>query len=782
MAGAIKRTIVDERCDPARIVVSYPQLAEQEREVRNIFSDYGIPIAGPETLYVLHSTAVQAFLSVLDMVQDGFRRDDVLEFIRCPFLRPGGLLKRGADTHPRELSADYIDALTKQAKIQGGGNAGVERFREGFAAIRPSMRKPERTQQNPAAANRRLEHYDEQTGALLEVLENLQARFAKPCAPADFRDACLKLFSDLSIVDQLIITVHNAGNTTRLRAELKALSEFMDTLRDVCRGLVVGGLPEATPAAIYSALQSALNGDQVKTSTRSEGIQLLPMKEAWLVDCDYLFCGGLTESSFPGPVRGDVFLSSSARARLGLSRLDEKVAESKFLIHALLFRPRKGVYLSYPTSVDEQPTLRAACLQEIELVGGDAPVRWEELSLTPNAPCTTDDLQVWLGDRARNRDMDVSDDLLRQSITLMTGGGTNVGDPGPSPRGVIRRLEASIDRGIGASRFSGKLSKAARHVHDILTDEALSKSHGHRVFCLSRSALEDYLSCPFKFLAGRVLRLTPRDDFEPDVAANDLGTLIHEILHLFYESMRQQNGSIHPVTSANLAEARAKIQGTARTCIVRDVNPGLPRRRISSLLLEPDALLDAFLKNEAADEQGWTPVNLEASFGPPERMKRAAENLSPAPLLLQCEAGGQQETVAIYGVIDRLDVRMVNGRRVYRVLDYKTGTTPLPKHLKEGTSLQLPIYVAAVAQILGCEATAGYYVLSQTKEVTIKDYAKGNTLAVAVENLNHVVSSILSGILAGEFMPQPSKDDTRLCSHCDFRTICRSTHAGSSRA
>jgi len=780
MAKSIKGLIVDGTCKPGRIVVSFPQLAERERDIRAMFSDYGIPVAGPGTLYVLHSAAVRAFLSVLDMVQNGFRRDDVLEFLRCPFLRPEGLVKRAGDSPPKGIDPEYIDAQTRKARILGGGAAGIESFRVGLAALRQQIVESGASGDDVGPKSKKLAIFDKQTAALLQVLEALEARLGQPSAPDVFSDTCIKLLSELETAERLVVAYSRSGNPNILRTELKALSGFIETLEEVSKGLTAGGVSEAPLSLLHSAVFSALRSERVNAPAASEGVRLSPMKEAWLWPCDYLFCGGLTEVAFPGPVRGDVFLPKDARTRLGSSPLDDKVVESKFLTHALLLQPRKGVYLSYPTSTDEKPTLRATCLQEIEMVTNIAPVRWEELSPGPDIPSATDELQMALDSWARGGQVTISDELLRQSLALVVQSDQNAENRGVTPRGVVRRLESSIARNADGSRFNGKLSAPlAAHVRNLLTDEELSKSHGHPVFYLSRSALEEYLKCPFRFFAGRILRLKPEEEFDPDIPPKDIGTLIHQLLYSFYDGRRQQDGSIRPVTPSNLGEARTELLEVARKQVERKITPGFSRRRVSSLLLSARGLLDAFLETEAAEQQGWQPVALEASFGHVKDPKRDSDRLSPDPLLLRCEVDGRKETVAINGIIDRLDVKIEGDRRVYRVLDYKTGAIPEPKQIREGTSLQLPLYVAAIRQILGRHATAAYYVLSETREIKIRDYARRQTLETAVENLGGVVADILTGILAGDFAPHPLNDNVRLCSYCDFRAVCRMTHVGS---
>ncbi|HUT04173.1 MAG TPA: PD-(D/E)XK nuclease family protein [bacterium] len=781
MARAIKRLVVDERCEPERIVVTFPQLSEREHDLRTVFGQYGIPVAGPERLQASHSASVRSVLSTIEMVQQGFRRSDVLEFLRSPYLRPEGILKRADGERQRGIDVEYIDARTKEAKIQGGGQAGVNSYRVGFAALRRQVERSRNREEAIGAGDKQLRKSDKQTGFLVQVLEALDLRFGRPCTPEAFRIACLGLISELRVFDRTVIAFHEARDTSSLQAELKALSQLVKTIEEVCLGLSAAGTSEASPRMLYSGLLMGLKHAYVSTSRESKGVRLLPIKEAWLADCDYLFCGGLTETGFPGPTRADVFLPKEARARLGLPAIDEKVAESKFLVHALLMSASGRVWFSYPSSVDEKPSLPATALLEIQDAAGIAPQRWQDVEMPRGRAYASTELQAALGSLARGNPSQHPKELLPEALTVL---GQDSSDPSgayATPRGIIRRVQSALPQVGDGPELNGVISQQWRgQIRELLTDEKLSQAHGRRVFYVSRAALDDYLTCPFKFFASRILKLKPEDEFDADIAAKDLGTLLHKVLCSFYRGRRRPDGTIERVTLQNRDAARSRVRAIATEHIPLWVPPGAPTERVSSLLLGQQGLLDAFIESEAADESSFEPTLLEASFGPVTGHGRSGEVLSPEPLLLRCEVDGSEEMVAVNGVIDRVDMRTDGGQRIYRVLDYKTGTIPGPKEIREGTSLQLPIYVAAIGQALRCDATAAYYVLSETEGVRMRDYSKKDELEAAVRELPLVVSGVLRSILAGSFPPRPKNDNDRLCSWCDFRTVCRRPRLGSS--
>jgi hypothetical protein len=61
------------------------------------------------------------------------------------------------------------------------------------------------------------------------------------------------------------------------------------------------------------------------------------------------------------------------------------------------------------------------------------------------------------------------------------------------------------------------------------------------------------------------------------------------------------------------------------------------------------------------------------------------------------------------GRIDRIDVATDNGEKVWRVVDYKSGEPPQPRHFRRGVALQTPLYMKALAAKEGVRVDIGRY-------------------------------------------------------------------------
>jgi ATP-dependent helicase/DNAse subunit B len=137
-----------------------------------------------------------------------------------------------------------------------------------------------------------------------------------------------------------------------------------------------------------------------------------------------------------------------------------------------------------------------------------------------------------------------------------------------------------------------------------------------------------------------------------------------------------------------------------------------------------------------------------------------------------------------------------NGDEKYFIIfDYKTGKyIPGLKQITEGTSLQLPVYIACVNKLLsdkfGAPANSAggiYYLLgdsiSLNPGIGDKEYYAGPKSAKLMDEFKYqaiieksvvFVEEYVQGISSGKFgFPKPERDLDEICKYCNFMTICR---------
>jgi hypothetical protein len=152
--------------------------------------------------------------------------------------------------------------------------------------------------------------------------------------------------------------------------------------------------------------------------------------------------------------------------------------------------------------------------------------------------------------------------------------------------------------------------------------------------------------------------------------------------------------------------------------------------------------------------------------------------------------------LALRGRVDRVDV----GDGFFSIVDYKTGSSgPGLKEIREGTSLQIPLYLHAVEHLLraagrtGLLPAGGFY-LRLRDEVEMRPAVAAETfrgrafpeetryrqfvgdeggLRGIMDGVRRAAEGYVAGAAGGRFPLTTPDRVERLCGYCMFRTMCR---------
>jgi len=238
-----------------------------------------------------------------------------------------------------------------------------------------------------------------------------------------------------------------------------------------------------------------------------------------------------------------------------------------------------------------------------------------------------------------------------------------------------------------------QVQRAAR-THAVAV-EVMEKVFG-RALKSSVSALEDFAACPFKFFAGRGLRLQERKEFQFN--DRDKGSFQHEVLQEFHRRVRTSGRRWR-----NLAPTEA---GQLAAEIGRELLPGFgggkflfdgAARFTGAVLIERiQQLITALVAWMPQYE--FDPTDCEIAFDD------ADGDLSSWRLDL-----GNGHTLVLRGRIDRVDLcRLDDDSALAVVLDYKSRVRRLdPTRLYHGLELQLLSYLGVLKQLTAPENVFG---------------------------------------------------------------------------
>jgi RecB family exonuclease len=274
---------------------------------------------------------------------------------------------------------------------------------------------------------------------------------------------------------------------------------------------------------------------------------------------------------------------------------------------------------------------------------------------------------------------------------------------------------------------------------------------------VSVSAVESYLTCPFKYFAQHVLRLEEERDEEDVMDPKTQGRFVHAVFEAFFTAW-QESGR-RGITPDNLDEAR-----TLFARIVEEKVRPLP---------EAEAALERtrLLGSPVAAGLGEVVFQMEA-----ERPTPVLERLLEYRLKGDFEFAGPDgaRSIALKGVADRIDL-LEDG--TLRLVDYKLSSAP-----SKSRALQLPIYGLCAEQRLksykGRQWTLGeaaYIAFRGSKRVTPLFTARTDRGQVMADAQTRLIDAV-DRIERGEFPPTP--EDVFLCGFCSHGAVCRKDYVG----
>jgi ATP-dependent helicase/nuclease subunit B len=387
--------------------------------------------------------------------------------------------------------------------------------------------------------------------------------------------------------------------------------------------------------------------------------------------------------------------------------------------------------------------------------------------------------------------------------------------------------------------LAAQTERAENPAHHLTVEgESLGKT------AYSISALEQYAKCPYQFFAAKSLRLREIQEFDTSLSPLESGSLLHRILFKFYQEVqseqREGNLVIKPIKEGLPDIVPVHLEGAERERyrrmlhsiaeeelkVIRFDHPFFDLDRESLVgagkMTNEDGSqapssevsntqeytrrgkLDIWLDSELARAEGtdgnsawlFAPALFEFAFG---ELKSTLGNATLA------------ENLNLHGKIDRIEILPgETSDEPYKIMigDYKSGASVANNtDIKNGTSLQMPLYSAAAEQILrdgyGIEAEAAgavYYTLSPKtakegeaakthsfvmlpkdshlapeKAKVNKEFVEDATaLRTMMEASVETASGYAERINKGEFPVEPNKRSGFLpCDYCDFKPVCR---------
>ena len=476
---------------------------------------------------------------------------------------------------------------------------------------------------------------------------------------------------------------------------------------------------------------------------------------------------GLAEGGFPSRGRPDPLLGDAERRRLAetlgarLPLAESRDAESTLLFAFACEAARERLTLLAPRTdaATGRPRLPSRLLLRLASLAAGHPVGLDEfLSGVPlaavwrhvggapafadgSAPAPRRAATVWMD--AREYD----------TAALLALSERGVGPAAREYLGAVLGDPATAQRRMGQWRSAREKEPGAWD--GLLGGEARAALAARYPFDaeMSPTRLERYVGCPFAFLLRDVLGLEapeePGESLEMD--AREFGTLAHRILRrAFAEVIDDELG---------LPETLVAVENAWKSCCADAEQGGVTGAALSwdvrrAMLLED--LLESVRRDPVFTAGGGRPADVEWPFGEADGR------------LVTLELPGGR-TVRFKGRLDRVDATPTGAR----IVDYKTGKgSSEEKRLRDGLSVQLPVYQLAVRQAGGGD----YGEISCLYRLVTRRGGFGELLLpdgeeVAGRRLRDLVAQAVALVDAGLF----PRSTAGRCDYCDVGYACGAT-------
>ncbi|MBI4388359.1 MAG: PD-(D/E)XK nuclease family protein [Candidatus Omnitrophica bacterium] len=315
------------------------------------------------------------------------------------------------------------------------------------------------------------------------------------------------------------------------------------------------------------------------------------------------------------------------------------------------------------------------------------------------------------------------------------------------------------------SLFRRAISELMTPIEGKILDQKIKERFLPKDDVYTPTRLEEYAECPYRYFAHQLLHLESVDEkIDPRL----IGSILHDVLERFHKWAKERG-----IQNVTLNAARAKCEEYLDDAFHKYPLLGDRRYRIELSKQKIGKMIDQILTQEIGRKKLPLP-NLQ-----PEYFEYAFGFEGNDSLEVETEEG----IIKLRGKIDRIDVDPT--RQFALVIDYKTGKKFESKALKNGTALQLPIYLLAIEKLLHLKPLGAhlYQLLSATstgfhhddhlKEAAIQTQKKNRFSSsewdALFEQIIFFLKRFVGGIRNAEIPVKP-RDCVRFCSYAG---LCR---------
>ena len=294
---------------------------------------------------------------------------------------------------------------------------------------------------------------------------------------------------------------------------------------------------------------------------------------------------------------------------------------------------------------------------------------------------------------------------------------------------------------------------------------------------LSPSALNTYLDCRLRFYYRYVAGLKTPDEVSAEIDSALFGTIFHLSAQLAYTDLTANGKMIQREDLERLLRDEIKLQGYVDQAFKQELFKVAPEEKpeYNGVQLINSKVIVSYLKQLLRNDLQYTPFEMVAME------KKVSEKIT-----IQTALGPL--TLRLGGTIDRMDAK----EGTLRIVDYKTGGSPkIPANIEQLftpsetrpnyifqtflyaaiMSRKQPLMVAPALLYIHRAASESYSPVIEMGEPR-KPKIPVNNFAFFEDEFRERLQALLEEIF-DEKEPFTQTEDTKKCSYCDFKAICK---------
>ncbi|MEI6091748.1 MAG: PD-(D/E)XK nuclease family protein [bacterium] len=772
-----------------------------------IFYDNEIPVNISDRYGLKSSSVVTAVFSVLEMLRNGYKREDVHKALKNNYLD----FSYDIDGERIIPDADNLNRVAEKLKIFTGSKyEGKKKWLDSikkYSEIRDYRYNSEKDDLD----SYEIRSYESDMRNLNKATQDFQHSMAKlttlkqNLTPLQFQKYIieeilvkLKLVENINHgAEELEIFKERSGRFDYLlihdeiEKDIKSLNVFVELLEEHTK--ILSKISGDTPFPLdelFERFKSAVSSGKYQLRLRrGYGVTVTSIEQLRGLNFKVLFLCGAVDGEFPMNFKTDLFLGKELADSEQRHYSSEKMLFFEFLTSNsdALNSKTDGIYISYPTSDGDKNIIPSSFIYDLKQV----------IDSIPQEDCDIEKIKKEI----QNGNYQLGYEWL-DTITTQSELATTVANKVYFREPVVDYFKSiqfnpknPIDDNV--KQLEKLFSEVdAQNLRENTADiSQVDEKYKSQTKVYSVSALDLFIACPYRFFAEKLLHQSEKETIERGMSGAERGSLLHKILYIFYTELQKNDLQAQPISikannpkypsvkfvaldrnkRAEYLELLKKIAVDEFTSFSID-NPFIDFAKTELLGGDAHGFLEFWLDNELAnlDKQEFRPALFELVFG--------GKTTSSLPAV---EIGG----LKFRGKIDRVELTNTAQDEIeFRIADYKSSkaSTSIPSKIENIEALQLPIYMLAMQKLFEeCydikpnPAGGLYYVFKpiyddSKKSISSFEFYNLNYKIVKEEDfpakINNKIIEIKTDIESGIFPITPSTDS---CNFCKMNNLCR---------